>query len=88
MNSETGTIYMQPPPKLENSIYEIRLEMWRRGGTFVQDLSRCFGSADLENQSKLIAAFPEIIERYDAFATVTKRQQQELIQREQEGDDE
>lgn len=84
MSQHAGTIYQAAPYKPENSLYEIRLEMWRRGGEFVRQLSKTLGAADLENQAKLVAAFPDIIARYDGFATVTKREQAELIQREQE----
>lgn len=87
MNQDTGSIYREPPYKPENNLYEIRLEMWRRGGEFVRSLCKSLAAADLENQAKLIAAFPEIIERYDAFATVTKRQQSELLEREQEDEE-
>lgn len=83
----TGTIYQPAPYKPENSLYEIRLEMWRRGGEFVRQLSKTFAAADLENQAKLIAAFPDIIARYDGFATITKRQQAELIQQEQDDEE-
>ena len=81
IREECGTIYQDPPPKLDNSIYDIRLEMWRRGGQFVQDLSRCLGSADLENQAKIVAAFPDILQRYDAFASLTKQEQSDFLNR-------
>lgn len=68
--------------KLDNSLHEIRVQMWHRGGNFVQKLAACLGAADLENQAKLIAAFPEIIERYDAMATLEKQQQPELSETE------
>lgn len=64
--------------KTENSIYEIRLEMWRRGGEFVRSLSQTLGKADIENKKRLINAFPEIVARYDAFATIAKKAQPEL----------
>lgn len=59
--------------KLENSIYDIRLQMWRIGGEFVRALSVAMGKADLEKQAKLVEAFPEIFERYDALATLAKK---------------
>ena len=49
--------------KLRNSIYEIRLQMWQKGGEFVRSLSQTLGKSDLENQAKLIKAFPEIFEK-------------------------
>ena len=55
---------------LDNSIYEIRLQMFRYGGSFVRQLASYFGAADLENQARLIAAFPEMMERYDGLATL------------------
>jgi hypothetical protein len=64
--------------KLENSIYEIRLQMFRYGGNFVRQLASCIGAADLENQGRIVAAFPEIMERYDALATLEKKEQPEL----------
>lgn len=64
---------------MQNTIYEIRLEMFRKGGSFVQKLSELLGKADLENQAKLMEAFPDIFERYDAFATLAKQSQPELL---------
>jgi hypothetical protein len=64
--------------KTDNTLHEIRLEMWRRGGEFVRSLSQTIGKADIENRERLLAAFPEIIERYDAFASLSKKEQLEL----------
>ena len=61
-----------------NTLHEIRLEMWRRGGEFVRSLSQTIGKADIENRERLLAAFPEIVERYDAFASLSKKEQMEL----------
>ena len=55
--------------KLDNSMFEIRLQMFRKGGPFVRKLSELLATADLENQAKLIETFSDIFERYDAFAT-------------------
>ena len=66
--------------KLRNSIYEIRLQMWQKGGEFVRSLSQTLGKSDLENQAKLIKAFPEIFEKYDYFASYAKLEQPELNQ--------
>ena len=63
---------------MQNTLYEIRLEMFRHGGSFVRKLSELLGTADIENQAKLAAAFPDIFERYDAFATASKQSQPEL----------
>jgi len=64
--------------QLNNSIYEIRLQMFRYGGNFVRQLASCLGAADIENQQRIIAAFPEIMERYDGLATQAAEQQPEL----------
>jgi hypothetical protein len=64
--------------KTDNTLHEIRLEMWRRGGEFVRSLSQTIGKADIENRERLLAAFPEIVERYDAFASLSKKEQLEL----------
>jgi hypothetical protein len=64
--------------KTDNTLHEIRLEMWRRGGEFVRSLSQTIGKADIENRERLLAAFPEIVERYDAFASLSKKEQMEL----------
>ena len=59
--------------KLENSMYDIRLQMFRKGGSFVRKLAELMGTADLENQQIAINAWPEIFHRYDAFATLAKQ---------------
>ena len=56
--------------KLDNSMFEIRLQMFRKGGSFVRKLSELLATADIENQGKLVEAFPDIFERYDAYATL------------------
>ena len=56
--------------KLENSMFEIRLQMFRKGGSFVRKLAELMATADIENQAKAIEAWPDIFERYDAFATI------------------
>ena len=56
--------------KPTNSLYDIRLQMWRKGGEFVRSLSQTLGAADPENRERLMAAFPEIIAKYDNFATI------------------
>jgi len=55
--------------KLDNTLFDIRLQMFRKGGSFVRKLAELVAVADIENQAKLIEAFPDIFERYDAFAT-------------------
>ena len=64
--------------KLENSMFEIRLQMFRKGGSFVRKLSELLAVADLENQAKAIAAWSDIFERYDALASLEKKEQPEL----------
>jgi len=61
-----------------NSTYDIRLQMWRKGGEFVRSLSQTLGAADMENRRKLMDAFPEIIEKYDNFATIDAQIQKGL----------
>jgi hypothetical protein len=56
--------------KPTNSLYDIRLQMWRKGGEFVKCLSQTLGAADPDNRAKIMAAFPEIITKYDALATI------------------
>ena len=53
-----------------NSLYDIRLQMWRKGGEFVRSLSQTLGAADPDNRERLMAAFPEIIAKYDSLATI------------------
>ena len=65
--------------KTTNTIYEIRVEMWRKGGEFVRQLAQALKAADLDNQRRIVEAFPEIIEKYDGFATLTKQQNTQLI---------
>ena len=55
--------------KLDNTLFDIRLQMFRKGGSFVRKLAELIAIADIENQAILIEAFPLIFERYDAFAT-------------------
>ena len=38
--------------KTTNSIYEIRVEMWRKGGEFVRQLAQALKAADLDNQRR------------------------------------
>ena len=56
-----------------NSISDIRNEMYMLGGSFVQQLATLMRVADYENSAKLIAAFPDIFERYDAHVSVAKK---------------
>lgn len=66
--------------KLENTIHDIRMAMWKYGGSFVHQLSNLLSVADLENQDRIFKAWPELFERYDALATSDKAKQPELIQ--------
>jgi hypothetical protein len=61
-----------------NSLYDIRLQMWRKGGEFVRHLSQTLGAADPENREKIMDAFPEIIRTYDTFATIERQIQEGL----------
>ena len=63
---------------MQNTIYEIRLQMWQKGGEFVRALSQTLGKADLANHAQLIKAFPEVFEKYDAFASKAKLEQPEI----------
>ena len=47
---------------------EVLEAMYRYGGGFVQALARCFSAADADNRSRLLAAFPELWEKYREFA--------------------
>ena len=42
--------------------------MHKYGGGFVQALAECFIRADAKNLERLIAAFPEIVDRYTVIA--------------------
>jgi len=64
--------------KPTNSLYDIRLQMWRKGGEFVRSLSQTRGAADPENRDKIMAAFPEIVAKYDNFATIENEIQKGL----------
>jgi hypothetical protein len=59
--------------KLDNTLFDIRLQMFRKGGSFVRKLAELVAVADIENQTVLINAFPLIFERYDAFATAENK---------------
>jgi len=63
---------------MKNSIYEIRLAMWQKGNEFERSLSQTLGKSDLENQAKLIKAFPEVFAKYDDFASKAKLEQPEI----------
>ena len=64
--------------KLENSMFEIRQEMFRHGGSFVRQMAMMLGHADIENQQRAVDAWPEVFERYDALATLAKQQNPQL----------
>lgn len=69
---------------LENPFYEVRKQMEMRGGEFVRALSIALGMADSENRERIIKAFPEIMMRYDAFATLERERQPTLVELEDE----
>lgn len=69
--------------KLNNSIYKIRLQMWRQGGDFVRKLSVALGAADPENIARMTTALPELFQKYDELATEAEREQMELTEGEQ-----
>lgn len=46
--------------------YDDALHMMEKiGGSFVKALADCYCRADSKNKARLIAAFPEIFERYE-----------------------
>jgi len=53
---------------MTNPLWAVLSEMELRGGSFVVALALAARKADAENLARLIAAFPEIFERYDALA--------------------
>lgn len=65
-----------PSYAMENPLSEIVEQMDWKGGEFVRRLSYAMLAADGENLAKIIAAFPEVIERYDAFATLAAKERQ------------
>ena len=64
--------------KLENSMFEIRLQMFRHGSHKIRKMSDFIGTCDLDDIEKMKSAFPNIFERYDALASLEKKQQPEL----------
>ncbi len=52
---------------LSNPLHLIREQMALQGGEFVRQLAALMRHADTENLAKILATFPEIIERYDAL---------------------
>ena len=62
--------------KLDNTLYEVIQQMRKRGGSFVQSLAECLGFADDENRDAIIKAFPHIIERYDAWASLARKEKE------------
>lgn len=44
--------------------YCMRRAMQVYGGSFVKKLAECFAAADSQNTAKLLAAFPEYVEKY------------------------
>ena len=65
---------------LQNPLHEITFQMRNHGGAFVRSLVRPLELADPENQAALIQAFPDIFERYDAFATASNKEKHERIE--------
>ena len=63
-----------------NTTYEIALEMRRYGGSFIRDLANAMLNADEENRMKIYATWPDVIQRYDALATVAKKEQPRLAE--------
>jgi len=55
---------------LKNPLSEIRDMMKQYGGSFVQSLADSMRFADGENMAKILATWPQVIERYDAIATL------------------
>jgi len=53
---------------MTNPLWTVLSEMELRGGSFVVALALAARKADPENLARMIAAFPEIFERYDALA--------------------
>jgi len=62
----------KPTPAPAATLHEIIAQMELRGGNFVQKLAAAMRAADTENLERIKAAFPEIIERYDALAACGK----------------
>jgi len=52
-----------------------------RGGAFVHRLAGCMQVADPENLQIIIGAFPDIMGRYDAFASQAAKQQAKMAER-------
>jgi hypothetical protein len=65
---------------IQNPLHEIIFQMRQHGGAFVKSLTRPLELADPENQAALIHAFPEIMTRYDDFATMANREKEARIE--------
>jgi len=62
---------------LQTTLHEVISQMRLRGGSFVQALAEAMFVADGENMGRILAAFPEIIERYDAMALTDREDDDE-----------
>lgn len=54
------------------ALHETLFQMDKYGGNFVRKLADAMRAADPENLERIKAAFPEIIQRYEALAEIPK----------------
>jgi len=57
-----------------NSKYWMTVAMRTFGGSFVQALGECILRADDDNYNRIVTAFPEYIERYQAIGDKLKQE--------------
>lgn len=58
---------------IQTTIHEVCDQMRMLGGNFVIRLGIAIIAADDTNRARLIDAFPEIIEKYDALALMARK---------------
>jgi hypothetical protein len=63
----------------DNPLSEICEQMLARGGSFVQSLAASTRLADPENLAKILTAWPEVFERYDAIASLEAAKNPKLL---------
>ena len=52
----------------ENRAAELMVQI---GGSFAQHLARAFRVADLDNRARILAAFPDLFERYHSMVVAS-----------------
>lgn len=57
----------------QNPEWDILETMNKYGGSFIQQLARCYAAADLNNQVKLQTAFKDEFLKYDKMTTQVKQ---------------